>query len=215
MTLIPQVRNRFFARKTASTSAKYVENSPVGGLPAVYFNGTVNTGQFLLSTSSSSAVDTPVPTQNGFTFFVVSRTDFSKITTRSYIMDNGVDGSNGFSYSVFTSGKKSITVWSSDDTETADSVTPGTPEVVSYTYAGGTLGEHKIYSNGVNYALSNPNVTYTAPTTRFLIGARTTGYLRWSGWLSEIIIFNRYLNDVDRKSVEKYLAQKYGIKITQ
>ncbi len=210
----PQVRNPFFARKTASASAKYVENSPVGGLPAVYLDGAVS-GQFLLSTSSSSAVATAVPTQNDFTFFVVSRTDFSKITGWSYIMDNGIDGSNGFSYSVFTSGKKSITVWSSADTDTAASVTPVTPEVVSYTYAGGTSGAHKIYSNGVNYAQSPANVTYTQPKTRFLIGARATDWQTWLGWLSEIIIFNRYLNDVDRKSVEKYLAQKYGIKITQ
>ncbi len=156
----PQVRNPFFARKTASASAKYVENSPVGGLPAVYLDGAVS-GQFLLSTSSSSAVATAVPTQNDFTFFVVSRTDFSKITVRSYIMDNGIDGSNGFSYSVFTSGKKSITVWGSADTDTAESVTPVTPEVVSYTYAGRTSGAHKIYSNGVNYAQSTAKVTYT------------------------------------------------------
>ncbi len=156
----PQVRNPFFARKTASASAKYVENSPVGGLPAVYLDGAVS-GQFLLSTSSSSAVATAVPTQNDFTFFVVSRTDFSKISGWAYIMDNGVDGSNGFSYSVFTSGKKSITVWSSADTDTAASVTPVTPEVVSYTYAGRTSRAHKIYSNGVNYAQSPAKVTYT------------------------------------------------------
>ena len=112
-------------------------------------------------------------------------------------------------------GNKNITVQRSFDTGTIAVATHRTSEVVSYTYAGGTLGAHKIYSNGVNYALNNPNVTYTAPTTRFLIGARTTDASKWSGWLSEIIIFNRYLNDVDRKSVEKYLAQKYGIKITQ
>ncbi len=106
----PQVRNPFFARKTASASAKYVENSSVGGLPAVYLDGAVS-GQFLLSTSSSSAVATAVPTQNDFTFFVVSRTDFSKISGWAYIMDNGVDRSNGFSYSLNSSnGSKSITV---------------------------------------------------------------------------------------------------------
>ena len=213
----PQVRNPFFARKTASASAKYVENSPVGGLPAVYLDGAVS-GQFLLSTSSSSAVATPVPTQNDFTFFVVSRTDFSKTGTDAYIMDNGVEGSNGFSYSINPiSRQKNITVQRSSlfDITTIFAATPITPEVVSYTYAGGTLGAHKIYSNGVNYALNNPKVTYTQPTTRFLIGARATNWQTWSGWLSEIIIFNRYLNDVDRKSVEKYLAQKYGIKITQ
>ncbi len=63
--------------------------------------------------------------------------------------------------------------------------------------------------------IKDGNWYYTQPTTRFLIGARATDWKTWSGWLSEIIIFNRYLNDVDRKSVEKYLAQKYGIKITQ
>ncbi|MBU6339764.1 MAG: prepilin-type N-terminal cleavage/methylation domain-containing protein [Rickettsiales bacterium] len=210
----PQLGNRFFARKTASNSAKYIENSPIGGLPSIYLDGSAS-GQFLLSTSSSSAVATPVPTQNDFTFFVVSMTDFSKISGWAYIMDNGVDGSNGFSYSVFSgNGSKSITVWGSFDPSTP-AATPRTPEVVSYTYAGGTLGAQKIYSNGVNYALSTTNVTYTKPTTRFLIGARTTDWQKWSGWLSEIIIFDKYLNDNDRKAVEKYLAQKYSIKINQ
>jgi len=208
----PQVRNPFFARKTASASAKYVENSPVGGLPAVYLDGAAS-GQFSLSTSSSSDVATPVPTQNDFTFFVVSRTE---IIVRSHIMGNGVIASNGFSYGMLNgTGGKYILVGNSGYTNIINFATLRTPEVVSYTYAGGTLGAHKIYFNGVNYALSPPNVTYTAPTTGFLIGASQPDVNKWSGWLSEIIIFNRYLNDVDRKSVEKYLAQKYGIKITQ
>jgi hypothetical protein len=65
-------------------------------------------------------------------------------------MDNGVDRSNGFSYGLnSSSGSKSITAWRSFDPSTP-AANARTPEVVSYTYAGGTLGAHKIYSNGVN-----------------------------------------------------------------
>ncbi len=208
----PQNTTPFFARKTASNSAKYVENSTIGGLPTIYLDGSVS-GQFLLSTVSTSAVATPAPVEDDFSFFIVAKTNFPALSSWSYILANGVDGTNGFSYSVAPSGTKSITVHGSHDP--SGGTTPTSSEIFSYTYAGGILGEHRMYSNGVYAALSNTNVTYTQPTTRFLIGARGTNSNAWTGWISEIIMYNKYLDNEERKSVEKYLSQKYGIAITQ
>jgi prepilin-type N-terminal cleavage/methylation domain-containing protein len=36
----------------------------------------------------------------------------------------------------------------------------------------------------------------------------------WSGNIAEIIVFNRALNDTERKSVESYLGQKWGITVS-
>jgi hypothetical protein len=32
----------------------------------------------------------------------------------------------------------------------------------------------------------------------------------WSGFIGEVIVYNRYLDDTERKQVERYLQEKWG-----
>jgi hypothetical protein len=43
---------------------------------------------------------------------------------------------------------------------------------------------------------------------------KTDGGDFWSGDIAEIIIFKRMINNDERLDVEKYLAKKFGIKIS-
>ncbi|MBM5781912.1 MAG: LamG domain-containing protein [Pelagibacterales bacterium] len=46
------------------------------------------------------------------------------------------------------------------------------------------------------------------------VGASFSNWEYYQGYIGELIVFSRALNDEERKSVEKYLSQKWGIPLT-
>jgi hypothetical protein len=87
----------------------------------------------------------------------------------------------------------------------------------------------KIFRNGYLQSVSNINSGYTSSlientkkysdvSNRIYLGARkindnATPTSFFKGLLGEMIVFNRSLNNEDRKEIEKYLGKKWGIKV--
>lgn len=78
--------------------------------------------------------------------------------------------------------------------------------------SGGTFLGTAHYTNDSSYCNNTP-ITY--PLTAFPDAsiAQFRSIHFYSGYLSEIIIFTRYLGESDRKKVESYLGKKYDIKV--
>lgn len=69
------------------------------------------------------------------------------------------------------------------------------------------------YLNGTAFTTINSRSSYNIGTTNATIGALNTGSLvnYFSGYLGEIIIFNRSITNTERQQVEGYLAWKWGL----
>ncbi len=93
----------------------------------------------------------------------------------------------------------------------------------------GTTDNIKIFRNGYLQNISKINTGYNSPiiesskkysdiSNPIFIGAKkmTNGANPnsfFNGMLGEMIVFNRSLNNEDRKEIEKYLGKKWGIKV--
>jgi hypothetical protein len=69
------------------------------------------------------------------------------------------------------------------------------------------------YVNGTAFGVIGSRSAYNIGTTNATIGALNTGSLvnYFSGYLGEIIIFNRSITNTERQQVEGYLAWKWGL----
>jgi len=73
-------------------------------------------------------------------------------------------------------------------------------------------------NDGYNSALIESNKKYADNSDRIYLGAvktsdNATPHSFFQGLLGEMIVFNRSLNNEDRKEIEKYLGKKWGIKV--
>jgi len=74
-------------------------------------------------------------------------------------------------------------------------------------------GSYRCYSNGVSDCTSaSKDINFTNQT--LYLGYNPLGNnLFYNGDIAEIIIYNKVLNDEERKVVEIYLSQKWSIKL--
>lgn len=75
---------------------------------------------------------------------------------------------------------------------------------------------HDMYLSGVLYATNaavNQTIAESIVTDRLNIGSRNQTSLFLIGTIHEIILYNRFITDADRKRVEAYLAKKWDIMI--
>lgn len=117
---------------------------------------------------------------------------------------------SGYSYILSNSGERKLVFTGSTISTVATATT--NPEIISVTYVGGNDGEVKLYTNGVAETLDVNTATATTPLIGLYIGGNSSN-MPWTGYISEVILFNRILNHVDRSLVEKYLGQKYNINV--
>lgn len=95
--------------------------------------------------------------------------------------------------------------------------------------ASGSTGNVKIFRNGFPKTVSATNNGYNSATINstslysnglhnFIYGARKANASAnpdsfFNGLIGEVIIFNRSLNNDDRRDIERYLGKKWGIKV--
>ena len=85
-------------------------------------------------------------------------------------------------------------------------------------YRNGYLETTSKVNEGYNSTLIETTKKYADGSERIYVGARKTSDSAnpssfFEGLLGEIIVFNRSLNNEDRKEIEKYLGKKWGIKV--
>ena len=209
----PQNTTPFTA--TESTKMPTYKKNGIGGLPTLFFDASSNgsTGKTLQIPYSKSL------NSNEFTIFVVSQLQERTTDYRS-IIDNRDDGAlSGY---VFYSVDSSYNIMygfngsSWNDIFTSSGSSRQNKADITELHRSST--KSTCYINGSMPSLSsgtNPNTNpYLANATHsFQIGALNNQFY-FDGYISEIIVFNRALQDQERKSVEGYLAQKYKINLS-
>lgn len=94
--------------------------------------------------------------------------------------------------------------------------TENVAKVFSVTFQNGVSNGSKAFLNGLESSVTFTENHSNTGSVRFAIGAiKTSGEQSINGGISEFILYSRALKTEERQSVEKYLGQKYGIKITE
>lgn len=210
-------------KDTNPQSSSKIEVTPSAN-PVLYKTGVINgLPALLFNASAMTAANVPfgqiVSVDQGSIFLVWQNLGGTSVTGSPIIMDTGsvVDGtvtrlsihtpwSNGLAY--FDFGSKCCSFIDSRTTVTAPSGHSSVPVIWSFVK---TQSSAKIFFNGALQTTNssatgilNPN---TAVTMYIMSGAL-------NAYVAEMIIFNKAVSDKERKLVEKYLSQKWGIKIS-
>lgn len=190
----------------------YVANA-INGLPAVSFLEASNQGFGSISIPAGS-----VFSADQVSIFVVQRYDagdgasvFWETSGSTRVALTFLHASSGNSYFDFgtccgTDGRASAGV----------SATPYIKNPVIITAIKKRNGSADVTTNGATSVLSSTLVTSTIPlgsASTLFVGRSAAGNL-FSGYIAEVIIFNRALKNEERKLVEKYLGKKWGIKVS-
>ena len=212
-------------------------NSGLAGLPSIYFDGASNSWF-----SSINPVTMPIAAgKKDFSLFVVYRTDpdYSSNTYRSILQFSPIGGNmSGANHITLTSSNASSDTCSAipglsfDPTTNNCSAYSFRPQNARYTSKPSTeyvfgiaidatdtttssTANTKIYLNS-----SSPATDLTLPSTSSVLNSLTTGQLNvgggyngvFKGYISEVLIFDRKINNEEASSVMTYLVKKYNIK---
>ena len=213
------------------TEPKYI-SSGINGIPSVYFDG----GDFLAST------DVPtiplISLDKTYSMFAVFRADLGKAATPSIVTQIGAAGdthtpqtfasigfisASGNGNPGFISGPDADASWvkNSKISDQTDYIVGALVDFV--TPAPITTASVKLYVNSLTSIVvgdmatksTTPPVSTAIAAEKFTIGAnvKTTTSEKFTGMISEVIIFDRKLKDEEAQSVMKYLRKKYNVNI--
>ena len=211
-------------------------NSGLAGLPSIYFDGAASSWF-----SSINPVTMPIAAgKKDFSLFVVYRTDpdYSSNTYRSILQFSPIGGNlSGANHITLTSSNASSDSCSAIPGLSFDSSTSYCP---TYSFrpqnARYTSKPSTEYVFGIAIDATNATTSSTANTKIYLnssspatdlvlpstsvLNSLTTGQLNvgggyngvFKGYISEVLIFDRKINNEEASSVMAYLVKKYNIK---
>ncbi|MBM3579535.1 MAG: prepilin-type N-terminal cleavage/methylation domain-containing protein [Alphaproteobacteria bacterium] len=206
----PQSSNRIDV--TPSANPVLYKTGVINGLPALLFNSSS-------MTASNVAFGQIVSADQGSIFLVWQNLGGTSVTGSPIIMDIGsrVEGTvtrlnihtpwnNGVTY--FDFGSTCCSDSLSRTTVTAPSGHSSAPVIWSFIK---TQSSAKIFFNGALQTTNNSATGRLDPNTAVTMYIMS-GTL--NAYMAEMIIFNKAVSDKERKLVEKYLSQKWGIKVS-
>jgi len=205
-------------QSTAANKPLYAIESS-SGLPMVYFDGS---NDHIILPNSTIPYD-----DSSFTIFIATVPLHNSTFDKAFIMcENGLNvnnlmlrvrENNSFRAPMFSQNGNNYQVY-------GGRIASSKMNILTASYSNGysnTASKSKVmkmYLNGKLGESVSISTARTTPTINNTIGARrdngATGENMY-GYIGEIIIYNRSLNDYDRKAVEKYLGQKWGVAVIQ
>lgn len=156
--------------------------------------------------------DTGLPSgSSDRSIFVVASTN--DIGSWRYVLGAGTFGSNnGFDFGNRSgSGVVFITTHSAQEAQTGSWSPLGTARLAYGAVTGGTL---YLGVNGASLVSGGSGVN-TVLDGNANIGANSGGVEAWYGSISEVIMFDRTVDDTERQRINSYLALKYGFSLDQ
>jgi hypothetical protein len=203
----PKVASAKFNATQATTANKplFITNVFNGAVPAIKFDGTNDylgfNGNFLIGSS--------------YTIFIVEKR--SQAAVNQYFMGGAIDTQNqNLHLGYRTNTQLTQAHYQNDLNVTITGVTSPQASVHSFWFRRGSGGGKKYWQNGGgNPKASSTGSSQEAPISDY-VGAAVGKY--WSanffdGYLAEFIMFNRALENKERKLIEAYLGKKYNIAI--
>lgn len=132
-----------------------------------------------------------------------------------YMVQNTFDAYGGRTFELSSGGYTAAVA--AGKAEIITGVNSGATYSNAYACANGTMvGTGAMYINGSAVSMSSSAFRSCVglSSTAFTIGGSISDRQYWDGDISELIIFNKALRSEDRKEVEKYLSQKYAIRLS-
>ncbi len=203
----PQNVNRTYLTQSTDHQPQYKEKSDLNGLPAVYFSGddkyidagenesltyenatliVVAKANFIPSENHSGTETIAMLAPYGYCAFFTRNTDGNQ--TYHFV---------GSAYNVYGTGSRVIV---ENRKEEAEVFILEQNNSVPYTFRAWLSGEYK---GSVHDLRCDPGY--------LILGATQGNTLH--GQIGEVIVYNKVLSEEERKSIEKYLAQKWNIKL--
>ncbi len=194
-------------RLSGSDKITYVSEA-INGLPALHF---ADSSEYASLSGDSFRVK-----PNQFTLFMVVKAENPLAhDTRTAFCDGG--GNSGFCYITHnypTVGSRLAYTYndgyflniSSTSQQSAEA------EIIAIYCCNSTI---KMRVNGTNHTIDSPTTGFTAPVGKFFIGnSHDSGQDEpWLGYIAEVIVYDHNLNNNEIASIEKYLSQKYKIRL--
>jgi prepilin-type N-terminal cleavage/methylation domain-containing protein len=187
----------------------YYRSAGLNNLPAVYFDGTGRTFN-----NPSVTIGDLIKT-NEVTFFVVQKINNSNSTVLSWVGSGDTrfsfhvpysDGNIHFDFGTCCSAVSRLSVTAPAGFSSAANV---------MTFVKKPNGDAYINQNGAQIVSVTTTMTGSINlglNNWMIIGDFSGGGASFSGYIGEIIIFNRSLKSEEVDSVEQYLGKKWGIK---
>jgi len=185
----------------AGNAPTYTEKK-INNLPALVFDGASNYLTFDGTAIASS----------NYTLVIVEQRS-NNSSTNYFISGNGTLGSNKvphFGYRTNTS--ITFAQFGNDLNASVPAYTYQIPRIHIFRFNSAT-GKN-LYINGtvfINSTTASAKNGLTSYESAQIGRYTTTAY--YTGDIGEIAIFNKYINDDERKDIEQYLGKKWGIKI--
>jgi len=203
--------------QTTTTSGPTYKRSCIGDLPCLSFNGINN---FLNSTTPSSNT---INSRQVSIFAVVMPMDLSSPTSRSFIITNSGWNAGNFDLAILNRNNGNVLAYEKFGSAIYANSANSIISKVAYIFSvvdDGTIS--RVFSNGASIATGNTTGSSAIGNSSVF----NIGYYLFNndpnsisiqdffnGYISEIIMFDRALSVRERQSVEKYLGQKWKIKI--
>ncbi|MBU6338471.1 MAG: hypothetical protein KGQ36_00640 [Rickettsiales bacterium] len=173
-------------------------NDVFNGLPSVRFDGT---NYIVLSMRGLE--------NSNFTIFIVEKRGGDNSTYDEFLAGSAA-GNPRLGY---RNGSTAIFYLVNDLDYSSQYFVNHVPLIHTY-WLSGTAGKKYWLNGGKNPVTADSSQTTLAPSlVNYSAGAY--GSNKYEGDIAEIIAFSRTLNDVERRSVESYLGQKYKITLSQ
>jgi hypothetical protein len=197
------------AQSTGSLQPLYVA-SAINGLPAVQFYDDSTVKELAIAHSAALALS------NGYTYFAVIQR-VTDLAATEIMLAKWVAAGNQRGFELLTNtGDKATHFASLDGTATgaptANSTANliiGTPYILNGYFDGALISTSSNNANTATAAAASV-FTGTAPVT---LGAISGSASPFSGYIGEILFYNRYLSVAETAAIEAYLSAKWGIAI--
>ena len=190
--------------QTMTEIAPTYKHSCINDLPCLVFKGST----YLTTTTPSRQ---SINSRQISIFAVI--TDLSSTTDRPFILSNGW-GAGTFHFYIDASRQLTFGTWGAPSASTGLAVKTNVAYIVSAINDGSASN---IYLNGGSSSGSQSGNTTAAPAQGNVSPFNIGHYNRqefFNGYFAELIIYDRALTTKERQSVEKYLSQKWKIKVS-
>ncbi len=167
-------------------------------LPAIDFDGDNDNFEFSSSTFS---------TNDNFSIFIVTNIDTASVAFSTLLSQKGGTGTGRQILQLNTNKRLSSQLGGSSITGNAPSFEP---EIINLNNNNTQANNLTIYQNGVQTISGNTSNDEGA-NGNFVIGENHNNEQDMDFSVGELIIYDRFLNDEERQSIENYLSKKWGI----
>jgi Tfp pilus assembly protein PilE len=186
---------------TASANATYSQSS-INKIPAIKFSGTgkLSIANFTQGASSQA------------TIFMVVKLNYTPDTTNLKTLLDGYSSSNDFSFSIKSDVAQVNAGSSGLSTATANSFLNSGEYTIAIYFNG---SNSKVFVNNTNSMLGGS--AFNCGTNQLVgmtLGTNKSAGAGFSGYISEVAVFNRVIKSTERKEIFNYFSKKYKINIS-